>query len=387
MENKLFVITKEEKDTITKRTQELAQAVASGGGREGYYAYAKANGYSEEEAHTLINEVVIPRVDEYNASCRDAYNGDSAEWIRSKLAENIEKQGMDPQEAAKYKLGVLQAIRGLNAQILEEENEDFLTDDERELLEKAEFTEEMIQKIDDTIVEAIDNSAMPLYTSQAFETFLEGKADEESVRAVTWELWQDEQLKYCAAAAMCIAKHNGELPSIPEDTSDELLVLSACQGVDVANIETKVGIGEMAADTAFKILKVIGGVVLTLAVGWVLWLALKALASLGVTVAFALFGAGTLGILVACFFAYQSVSSISEMAEAWLNGGLGFVGKIADTTYGAIKKGVKTLSRITREKIVPVVKKAMAVVKDTICGIAAAVYQFVRNKAFAAAKA
>ena len=116
MENKMFAITEEEQKTVAKRAEEVASAVkGSANVREALIAYATANGYSEEAAIDLIDKVVIPTVDTYNASCREAYEGDVKTWIDQKMVESIEKQGLNEQEAVKYKLGVLQAIRKLNA--------------------------------------------------------------------------------------------------------------------------------------------------------------------------------------------------------------------------------------------------------------------------------
>ena len=381
MENKMFAITGEEQKAVTKRAEEVASAVkGSANVREALIAYAAANGYSEEAAADLIDKVVIPTVDTYNASCREAFEGDVKTWIAQKMVESIEKQGLNEQEAAKYKLGVLQAIRKLNAGAVDGE-EEVLTEDEKAMLEAAEFTPEMMMQIDEALVASIEDSAMPLYMTEAFESFLDSKADAESIRVVTTELWNDNNLKYCAATAMCVAHHNGEVPSIPEDTADSNLVLGACQGVDVVNIETKVSTGEMAADTAYKILKVIGAVVLTLAVGYILWQALEILLGVSIAIAFKVFGTGILGGIIAGVLMGCSVSSIMDMLTEWLENGLNVAGKVADTTYGALKRGAKSVYQYTVEKIIPAVKNAVTKAKQAICGIAAWIVQKVRSKA------
>lgn len=387
MENKMFAITGEEQKAVAKRVEEVASAVkGSANVREALIAYAAANGYTEEAAADLVDKVIIPTVDTYNASCREAYEGDVKTWIAQKMVESIEKQGLNEQEAVKYKLGVLQAIRKLNAGAVDGE-EEVLTEDEKAMLESAEFTPEMMLQIDEALVSSIEDSAMPLYMTKAFESFLDSKADAESIRVVTTELWNDNNLKYCAATAMCVAHHNGEVPSIPEDTADANLVLGACQGVDVVNIETKVSTGEMAADVAYKILKVIGAVVLTLAVGFLLWDALEFL--LGISIAFAIkvFGTGILGGIVAAVLMCSSVSTIMDMAIDWLENGIAVAGKIADATYSALKRGAKSVYQYTVEQIIPTVKNAVAKTKETICGIAAMIVQKVRTKTASLAKA
>lgn len=380
MENKMFAITEEERKAVAQRAEEVASAVkGSANVREPLIAYAAANGYSEEAATDLVDKVVIPTIDTYNASCSEAFEGDVKTWIDQKMGESIEKQGLNEQDAVKYKLGVLQAIRKLNAGAVDGE-EEVLTEDEKAMLEAAEFTPEMMMQIDEALITSIENSAMPLYMTEAFESFLESKADEESVRTITTELWNDNNLKYCAATAMCVAHHNGEVPSIPENTTDANLVLGACQGVDVVNIETQVSTGEMAADTAYKILKVIGAVALTLAAGYILWHAIDILIDLSIAVAFAVFGAGILGAIAAAILMYGSISSIMDMTTEFLGKGIAVSEKIADATYGALKRGAKAMYQYTVEMIVPAVKNVVAKAKETICDIATWVTQKVCSK-------
>ena len=386
MENKMFTITEEEQKAVAKRTAEISAAVKDAGIREALVAYATANGYSEEEAINLVDKIVIPTVDDYNTSCREVFEGDVKTWVAQKMTASIEKRGLNEQEAAKYKLGVLQAIRKLNAGAVGGE-EEILTEDEKAMLDAAEITPEMMLQIDEALIASIEDSAMPLYMTEAFETFLDSKVDDESIRVVTNELWEDNNLKYCAATAMCIAHHNGEIPSIPEETADENLVLGACQGVDVINIETKISTGEMAADTAYKVLKVIGAVVLTLAVGVILLETLDFLFDLSCTVAFVVFGTGILGVIIAGVLMGYSVSTILDMATEWVEHGISVAGKIADTTYRALKSGTKMVYHYTLERIIPVINNAVVKAKETICGIVAKLVQMVRSKAASLAKA
>lgn len=380
MENKMFAITEEEQKAIAMRTEEIASAVDNAANiREAMVAYAAANGYSEEAAAELIDEIVIPTVNSYNASCREAFEGDVGTWISQKMAESIEKQGLNEQEAARYKVGVLQAIRKLNAGAVDGE-EECLTEDEKAMLEFEAFTPEMMKRIDEALIASIEDSVLPLYMTEAFESFLESKADAESIHVVTTELWNDNDLKYCAAAAVCVAHHNGQVPSIPDDTPDANLVLGACQGIDVVNIETKVSIGEMTADAAYNILKAIGAVVLTLAVGFVLWHTLGLLLYVGPAAAFNVFGTGIIGGIAAGILVLGSIDSISDMFTLWLEKGIDVSGKIADTTYNALKCGAKTVYRYTFDHILPAVKNGVAKAKEVICWVAAKIVQTLQGK-------
>lgn len=387
MENKMFTVTEEEQKAIDVRTEEAASAVRDAANiRDALTAYAAANGYSEEEAADLIDKIVIPSVDSYNASCREAFEGDIRTWIAEKMTASIEKQGLNEQEAARYKLSVLLAVRKLNAGTVGGEDEE-LTEDEKAMLESETITPEMMLRIDEALIDSIEDSAVPLYMTDAFETFLESKADEESVRIVTTELWKDNNMKYCAAAAVCVARRNGQLPSIPDETSDTNLVLGACQGVDVVNIETKVSTGEMAADTAYKILKVIGAVVLTLVVAAVLWEALTALLGLSISVAFSVLGTGIIGGIAAGVLMCGSISSIGEMFVTWLDKGLAVTGKAADITYAALKRGAKTVYQYTLDHVLPAIMSGVAKAKEVIFMIVGKVVQTVRGKTEAFAKA
>lgn len=387
MENKMFTVTEEEQKAIDVRTEEAASAVRDAANiRDALTAYAAANGYSEEEAADLIDKIVIPSVDSYNASCREAFEGDIRTWIAEKMTASIEKQGLNEQEAARYKLSVLLAVRKLNAGTVGGEDEE-LTEDEKAMLESETITPEMMLRIDEALIDSIEDSAVPLYMTDAFETFLESKADEESVRIVTTELWKDNNMKYCAAAAVCVARRNGQLPSIPDETSDTNLVLGACQGVDVVNIETKVSTGEMAADTAYKILKVIGAVVLTLVVAAVLWEALTALLGLSISVAFSVLGTGIIGGIAAGVLMCGSISSIGEMFVTWLDKGLAVTGKAADITYATLKRGAKTVYQYTLDHVLPAIMSGAAKAKEVIFMIVGKVVQTVRGKTEAFAKA
>jgi len=281
---------------------------------------------------------------------------------------------------------VLEAVRKINAGLVDAEAE-VLTEDEKALLEKAELTEEQLAELNEAILDAIENNAMPLYMSAAFEEFLETNADEDEIQLVVNELWNDNNLKYCAATAMVVAHHNGELPSIPAETSASALVIGACQGVDVTNVEAKVSTGEIAADVAFEILKVIAAVALTICVGVVLLEALMTLVEVGFLVGAAVLGGGFLGVLLGAVLSIAFGGEIVKMAEFWGTKGLDFLGNIADVAYEALKKGAKKLYQFTVERIVPAVKptleKAIGFLRET----AAKVFSFLRSKTVITAKA
>ena len=260
-----YTITEQEHEILKERTAEILQFVQEDDGDFSgkLCKYAQNNGYSETEASTLVESVVIPTVDEYNTVCRENIDSDMKEWIQEKI--DVCTEDMTLEEECRYKLGVLMALKGMNETILKQAgiqkcDYEELNEDELERLEQGNYTREMLVQINEELVDAIENSGLELEMSNRFEKLLEGTVDAESVHTFVMELWQDEQYKYCLSVAACVAKKQGELPSIPEETSDEVLVIGICQGVDIANVEMQASTGKIGMDKAHKILKVIAKV-------------------------------------------------------------------------------------------------------------------------------
>ena len=380
MKNKMFRMSEEEKQAFRIRAEEIVNTIGNAEDiRKGLIGYLEANGYSEEEAVDLIDNVIMGTVDDYNASCKEAMEVDIETWIMEKMDASIEKQGLDEQEAAKYKMRVFLAFRTLDAKAVGEE--ELLTEEEQALLDATEYTSEMMLEIDELLVESIKDSAMPFYMTEAFENFLNSNADEENIRVVTNELWEDSKLKYSAATALCVAHRNGELPSIPEEVSDTQLVLAACQGIDVINIEAQVSTGEMMLDKAYKILKVIGAVVLTIGAWGLILVGVCDLACITVDLVVELLGTGFLGFvttLALLFPFFMVVSSPETMEYIWA--GVKQIGKCTDIAYSALKRGAKMLYHYTVENIKPVVEAGVTKVKEFVQNVVFKVRQFIRKR-------
>ena len=391
MSENLFhvTVTEEERVILETRTREAVSKVRGGSSVEADLCeYARENGFTEEEAYKLVREDIIAPVDEHNASCRQAAKESTREWLKDKVSGLCE--GMSLEDECKCKTSLLRAIRGTDIAILrrvkemssdewEEAYED-LCGSEEEQLESGGYTEDMLSRLDDALEEAIENSGIALGMSAQFEMLLDDRQDEESVKCFVYEMWQDEKYKYCAAAAACVARRNGELPSIPDGTPDRVITLGVCQGIDVDNVEKQVALGEMTADTAYRVLKIIAAVGLTLiAVGTVLC-SIVAAGALSVGVATAVFGTGIIGSLVAFTLTLGLGNGLIDAACDLVKPMAGLLNSAADFTYGKLKQGAKAVYHFTADKLVPHVKEAIRRIGDFLRAMAVRVHHSAKNK-------
>lgn len=366
MEKKLYTITEIEHEVMKRRTEEIFESVKGKKSlTEALCEYAQENGYSEEEAKELVNEHVIPTVDSYNAGCRECMEGDMSEWIFDKISERVEDMTLE--EECKFKLGVLLVIRNTSNDILRKEAERthgemedtfFCNNDKHiEMLECGPYTEELLSQINTELAEAVENSGVELEMSNQIATFMEGVVDTGSVRSFVTKMWQDEQMKYCAAVAACVARKNNELPSIPDEIIDEALVIGTCQGIDIANVEKKVSLGEMTADTAHKILKVIAAVGMALFTAIVLILAGLGVAEVIFDFIIKLLGTSAVAGFVALGLAAITFLFFESEWSSVVTGAVECVEQICDFSYKMLKKAVKTVHAAVQKHVVPVLEE------------------------------
>ena len=386
MENKMKYVTEQELDTLRRRTGEILKSVEKDGNVvEGIRRYVAENGYSEEEAVELIEHRIIPAVDRYNSECREYAEDGTKTWILDKVSEKVEDMSLS--EECEYKMGLLIALRARTKEILEqaalhsmEEMETMyeeLSQEKMCCLEEGSYSEEILEQINEQLAEAIQNSGFEMELLGGFEELINSNMDEENVHGFVTEMWKDEQYKYCAAAAACVAKKNNELPSIPEGTSDIELIVGVCQGIDTANIEMKVSNGEMAADAAYEILRVVAEVGL-LIVGFICVItAIPMLAESLAGVTVKLFGNGIFACLVGGAIGCALCISVgSDLGDILIDMVDNF-GKISDFTYEKLKKGAKVVSKTVRERVIPKVRSVIETmtlfIHDTVASVHRAV--------------
>ena len=382
-------LTQQEIEAVQERTRgavesiEISETVV-----EGLCSYAEANGCTPEEARELVEQKVIPTVDEYNAECRKHFEDESGEWILDKLAERTKDMSLE--EECKYKLCILIAVRSLSKQILEqvsmqtpEEMEatyEALSDEEIEELENGKYTEEMLEQINEQLVDAVENSGLDLAMANQMESLIDNSVDPESVHGYVTDMWKDEQYKYAAAVAACVAKKNGELSSVPEETSDIALIVGVCQGVDAANVETKVSAGEMAVDKAYKILRTIATVgVVVLAAGGMFMLGLVS-AGFAMGAVLKVLGGGLIASIIALALGGALLFTIGDDFVGSMKTVAAVFHKVSDFAYDKLKKGVKCVCNFVKERVVPKVKSMIGCVTEHIHNMFSRIRQSVTKR-------
>ena len=360
MKNQMFT-TPQEQQRISARTQEiLARLDGQTPVNQLLVTYAIENGCSQEEARQLVEETIIPTVDEYNSSCIEALEGDTSEWVRDRIAERVEEMSLS--EEFRYKLTFLRALQRADQVVLNqagllegqawEESYQQICESEEVFPADGDVTEEMLAQLNEELARTIENTTLPLYNADAFETLVEGRMDEESVKVFVFDMWKDETVKYCAAIAACVAHRSGELSSIPEDTPDRVIAVGICQGMDVVNIQQRVALGELTADAAFELLRAVGMVALVLLGGYLAFRALE----------ISLVAAQLIAILMnGGIIATLAISGLMMGAALnWVDKGLDLfekflagAGSVAEVTYGKLKQGAKKVFGIVKDRILP----------------------------------
>lgn len=356
-----YMLTEKEHQITNRRAEEVFKTVKeSVTVTEGLCRYAAANGFSEEEAKGLIMAEVVSTVDEYNVACRRQLGHDNLNWIQENLSNRMD--GMTVGEECQYKLMLTAILQKAGKEALatqagmESEAElemEYGELSQPELFEQGEFNEEMLEQINENLAEAIKHSGMELEMLSRFERFIEDRADKESIHGFAMDLWKDEQYKYCAAVAVCVAKKNGELPSIPEETPLKALIIGVCQGVDVANVEMQVAAGQMASDEAVQVLSFI------ISVGLLLLLAAGAFgfSVLFEETIFEIMGENFAGMILgsvvgAAFFllfAADINDALMELKDEW--------NEVRDITWDKLKWGGESIHSLLCQYAVPAIKK------------------------------
>lgn len=381
------IFSKQELKVIKGRAQDIWNSVKDGEfSKEGLISYAAENGFTPEEARELIEEMIVPVVDSYNRDCLAHANDKSSGWVLEKISERAD--GMTLDEECRYKLGVLIALRSVSAEMLraagtdEDRDEYFneqITDELREY-EGVAFTEEMLTEINEKLAEAIVNSGIELSVAENLEYILEGEPDEAHVSGYIADMWHDETYKYVMATAACVAKKNGELPSIREDSTYQQLTLGVCQGVDIANIQARVSTGELVADEAYEILKNIASVGVAILVGLGPIAFIFATTVVVSDLAFGTLAIGFFTLILSSMITVAATAAAvglvfflmgdneSEYLDTICNVVAGFR-RISDLTYAKIKQGVKDVAKVARERVIPKLRSMIDSVGGYVRGL------------------
>lgn len=361
MENRLFTLTDQEKQYLETRTTEILKRLdGQASVSDCLRGYAAENGYSVQDAQALIDEAVIPTVDEYNASCRQAAEGDAREWMQERIHERVGEMSLP--EEFRYKMELLRALHGLDREILSrvnlmegqswEESYAQLCGGTVELPADGDITPDMLERLNNELAETIENSNLPLYHSAAFQELVDSQMDQESVKSFVFEMWKDEVYKYCTATAACVAHHNGELPSIEAETPAQIIVLGVCQGVDIENVERKAASGEVTADFAFELLRIASMVALVL-LGVFLLKYMFTAALVGTEIVAFLMGGGVMAFLASTALTVCVVFGALDIGIRAYGKVMEGVYKFSEVAYHAVKRGAQNLYRYASEQILP----------------------------------
>lgn len=370
-------MTEEERACVAQRTSEvIAKIQGEGGVKQSLVDYCKENGYDEETAVRLVEETIIPGVDRYNQGCREAMDIGVHECVRQKIKARLE--GMELSQEYAFKLAVIQALRGMDKTVLEraallgedeyQQQLDEINEQAPEIPEDVEVTQEMMDEVNEELEAVIESSSLSVHLVKEFEKFVDGNPDEMEISVFVTDLWKDERYKYCASTAICVARHNGELPSIPEGISDEILVLNICQEVDVENIESEVAEGNLSEDRAFQLLKIIAAVGLTIFTAYIAYKACVVAGAVSFAFAKVIIGSGVVGILAGSLLLAGIGTAIAiAIKKAYVPIGQA-LGRVADFTYGALKKGAAKISQFVNEKALPAIFSGIERVKQYFVG-------------------
>lgn len=361
MEKRLLNLSDGEKQYLETRTAEiLKQLDGQMPVSECLRSYAAANGYPEQEAWMLINREIIPTVNDYNESCRQASEGDAREWARERISERVE--GMSLTEEFQYKFVLLQALHGLDREILSrvnlldgqswEEYYEQICKNPTEVPADAEITPDMLDRLNEELAVAVEESTLPLYQAAAFQELVDSQMEQETVKAFVFDMWRDEVYKYCVATAACVAHRNGEFPSIESDISARVITLGICQGIDIENVGQKVAAGELGADAAFEIIRIAGMTALILLGGCLLLYAVTA-AVIGAKSLGVLMGGSTMAFLASMSLALCVVFGTLGNGVQIYRTILEKVCNISEVVYHRMKQGVKNLYHYAKEQIMP----------------------------------
>lgn len=365
MNKQVNVMTEAELQTVTKRVEQVFVAIDEANDlQRGMIAYAMANGYTEEEANRLVVDTIIPTVDNYNAMCRENVGSPDHGWFFAQLRKAT--VDMSLADECKFKLGILMVLNSANADVLsrvgiqtkDEREAEYkaLSDNDLTKLDAADYNEEIKAEIDRQLEAALDATHFDAEMMNQVSKLIENHADEETVHGFVTDLWQDESYKYCAALAGCVARRNHELPSIPEDASDVSVIVGVCQGIDAVNVAVRVSRGELVLDKAFSILKTIANVGLCI-------LATAVIAVVACMGAFVLMasvlkwlGDGMVASILALAAGGFTLFAITGDLPKTLEVVTRVFTKIADCTYGILKKGVKTVIGFVEAAVIPSLK-------------------------------
>ena len=322
-------------------------------------AYAVNNGFSEEEAVNIVKSVVVETVDRYNDSCKAAMESGLDAWISDKIECRVD--GMSLEQEASFKRNLIRAIYHFDGQCLSSDGMispeawDKIYDEYKNGTEVVEtdVDQQRMSEINLELAQAITNSTFVKCHTELFAKMVDQQPDDATSVEINNPMWEDSSYKYVLATAAMVARRQGELNSISEDTPDESIVIGLCTGTDTERVMQQVARGRFTVDDAYNILKVVAGVALFL-VG--MYVVLKVGITAGIVAGVAvhsLIGAGIIGVLAGAVVGFLVMDKVSDaVIEAGTKFGI-LLNRVADLSFVMIKKAANTVHSFVCQTILP----------------------------------
>lgn len=211
----------------------------------------------------------------------------------------------------------------------------------------------------DALADAINNNTIVLSSAEKARELL-GGAFKGKTAAIDFasEQYDDASVKAGMALALWLEYEDGNIPSMPENTTPELVGVGAATAVEQAKVASDVASGRKTVDVAVKCIKILGGVALACLL---FYLSLNVTVFVGSMVMLglmSLFGTSVLAILVAMIAA---VAAMWKITEAETDAGIYIMEKsgeaydkvvaaLRETILPAIRKGIENIINWIRTK-------------------------------------
>jgi hypothetical protein len=289
-----------------------------------------------------------------------------------KLIEKFNEAMKDLSLEDKYNcmLNFLVALKAVDSKLIA----DYVTEEQLDHLEKFEgikeqvysiasedVTQETFDELIELAKEAIENSAVGIAGNpDIIELIKELPVNEEAAQKFALKNWDDAEFKNYSALAAYVAYLNGEIPSIPAETDPEIIAIGVAAGIERDKIINQARTGIITWEKAFKVLKIISGILLTCLIAWIALQVFLGILTVSIGLGAAIFGniviAALVGSVLGGFIAYKAASYILDNGVDLLSDiGDGYdkvTEYIRETIFPKIVDSISAITRFINEKVI-----------------------------------
>lgn len=212
----------------------------------------------------------------------------------------------------------------------------------------------------DALADAIKNNTIILSGAEkARELLSEAIKGEAEIINFASEQYNDAHVKAVMALAMWLGYEDGNIPSMPENTTPEVVGVGAATAVEQAKLASDVAAGRKTVDVAVKYMKILGGVALAcLLIYCSIALTVFVGSLIGLSL-YALLGSSVFAAVVAMIVAVAAMWKTAELggdATIYIMDKAGkaydiIVEKLRETIIPSIRKGIEKLINWIRNKL------------------------------------